>query len=58
MTLGEWIPLYLTSYKQDTIKVNSYAMLKLAAEAMTTAFENRGFYGRWGGDEFIACIWR
>ena len=31
-------------------------MLKLAAEAMTTAFENRGFYGRWGGDEFIACI--
>jgi len=23
---------------------------------MTTAFENRGFYGRWGGDEFIACI--
>ena len=32
MTLGEWIPLYLTSYKQDTIKVNSYAMLKLAAE--------------------------
>lgn len=31
MTLGEWIPLYLTSYKQNTIKVNSYSLLKLIA---------------------------
>ncbi len=31
-------------------------MLVLTAEAMKTAFEGKGFYGRWGGDEFIACI--
>ena len=31
-------------------------MLQLTAKAMKTAFEKRGFYGRWGGDEFIACI--
>jgi len=29
MTLGEWIPQYLTSYKLNTIKVNSYYSLEL-----------------------------
>lgn len=29
MTLGEWIPLYLTSYKLNTIKVNSFYSLQL-----------------------------
>ena len=29
MTLGEWIPQYLTSYKLNTIKVNSYYLLEL-----------------------------
>ena len=23
---------------------------------MRKAFEKRGFYGRWGGDEFLACV--
>ena len=31
-------------------------MLKLTAQSMKKAFEGKGFYGRWGGDEFIACI--
>ena len=31
-------------------------MLMLTAEAMRKAFEKRGFYGRWGGDEFLACV--
>lgn len=31
-------------------------MLILTGEAMRTAFEGNGFFGRWGGDEFIACI--
>ena len=31
-------------------------MLKLVAEALKSVFEGRGFYGRWGGDEFLACI--
>ena len=30
MTLGEWIPQYLTAYKLNTIKVNSYYSLELA----------------------------
>lgn len=29
MTLGEWIPLYLSSYKLNTIKANSYYSLEL-----------------------------
>lgn len=29
MTLGEWIPMYLTSYKLNTIKDNSYYTLEL-----------------------------
>lgn len=32
MTLGEWIPQYLTSYKLNTIKVNSYSLLWLIVE--------------------------
>lgn len=32
MTLGEWIPKYLESYKLDTIKVNSYRTLERLAE--------------------------
>lgn len=31
MTLGEWIPEYLTAYKLHTIKVNSYYSLELVA---------------------------
>lgn len=31
-------------------------MLILTAQAMKKAFEGNGFYGRWGGDEFIACV--
>ena len=31
MTLGEWIPLYLTAYKLDTIRPDSYYTLQLVA---------------------------
>ena len=31
MTLGEWIPEYLTAYKLHTIKDNSYYSLELVA---------------------------
>lgn len=31
-------------------------MLKLTAQTLKKVFEDRGFYGRWGGDEFIACV--
>ena len=31
-------------------------MLNLTAETLKKVFEDRGFYGRWGGDEFIACV--
>ncbi len=31
-------------------------MLTLTAETLKKVFEERGFYGRWGGDEFIACV--
>ena len=32
MTLGEWIPEYLTAYKLNTIKGNSYYSLELVAK--------------------------
>lgn len=32
MTLGEWIPLYMDSYKLNTIKDNSYRMLELLTQ--------------------------
>ena len=32
MTLGEWIPVYLDSYKRNTIKDNSFYMLELLVQ--------------------------
>lgn len=40
MTLGEWIPQYLTSYKLNTIKVNSYYSLELAARQIPQALKD------------------
>ncbi|MBR2794764.1 MAG: GGDEF domain-containing protein [Solobacterium sp.] len=31
-------------------------MLILTADCLKKAFEECGFYGRWGGDEFLACV--
>ena len=32
------------------------ALLKNVATVISKVFSNVGFYGRWGGDEFIACV--
>ena len=32
-------------------------MICEVADALKKAFEGNGFYGRWGGDEFIGCVY-